>query len=91
MLLTALCVVAWAVATESTHIFTLDRDFNRLNSDTELSESVSEILARLKTFKIPIHPRVRLFYRLLRRGMERHSQRVADSLYVPDKYNVKNS
>lgn len=48
---------------------------------------VSVILNRLKTFKIPVHPRIRIFYELLKVGMSNYAHRTADSLYVPNKYN----
>lgn len=51
------------------------------------SFQVQEVLKRLKTFKVPVHPRIRLFYQLLKRGMSEYAHRTADSLYVPNVYN----
>lgn len=48
---------------------------------------MNAILERLKTFKIPHHPRVRLFYELLKKGISSYTYGTSDSLYKPDKYN----
>ncbi|CAH0718643.1 unnamed protein product, partial [Brenthis ino] len=75
---------------ESTHIFGLDKDFNKLSSDKELSNHVQEVLKRLKTFKVSVHPRIRFFYQLLKKGMSDYSHRIADSLYIPNVYQKEN-
>ncbi|KAG6464889.1 hypothetical protein O3G_MSEX014794 [Manduca sexta] len=51
------------------HIVTVDKDFSKIKTNQELAQHVKEILNRLKTFKVPVHPRIRLFYELLKQGM----------------------
>ncbi|XP_052743047.1 uncharacterized protein LOC112056012 isoform X2 [Bicyclus anynana] len=80
-----LCVAALA-GLECTHIFSLEKDFSRLSDDAELAKHVQEVLSRLRTFKVAVHPRIRLFYRLLRRAVARYDRRTAASLYNPNTY-----
>ncbi|XP_045781261.1 uncharacterized protein LOC123878189 [Maniola jurtina] len=85
-MLTAVLCFTLIVWIECTHIFTLERDFNKLTADKELTKHVEEVLQRLKTFKVAVHPRIRLFYQLLKRGMSDYTHRTADSLYNPSTY-----
>ncbi|XP_068624360.1 uncharacterized protein [Battus philenor] len=70
----------------TTHVFKLDRDFSIVKNDRAAAESVAEVLRKLRTFRVAVHPRVRLLYGLLRRGLSRHAQRSSDSLYAPHAY-----
>ncbi|CAH2061676.1 unnamed protein product, partial [Iphiclides podalirius] len=86
-----LILVAILKICKSTHVFKVDRDFSKVKSDTEVAKHVEEVLRKLRTFKVAVHPRVRLLYRLLKRGMARHAYRVSDSLYVPYVYRANNN
>ncbi|XP_050358248.1 uncharacterized protein LOC126778602 isoform X2 [Nymphalis io] len=86
MVLVAFCAMTLILCAECTHIFGLDRDFSKLNSDKDVANYVAEILNRLKTFKVAVHPRIRLFYQLLKRGMSDYAHRTSDSLYNPSVY-----
>ncbi|CAG4988080.1 unnamed protein product [Colias eurytheme] len=79
------------VYVEGTHIFTLEKDFNKLQADEGVANHVKEIVNKLKTFKVAVHPRIRLFYQLLKRGMQDYAQKNSDSLYNPNAYQTKNS
>ncbi|KAG6464890.1 hypothetical protein O3G_MSEX014794 [Manduca sexta] len=72
------------------HIVTVDKDFSKIKTNQELAQHVKEILNRLKTFKVPVHPRIRLFYELLKQGMTKYAHKTSDSLYKPDKFNLRN-
>ncbi|KAJ0170409.1 hypothetical protein K1T71_013780 [Dendrolimus kikuchii] len=74
----------------NSHIIKLDRDFSKAKSEQDLAKYVQEVIDRLNTFKVPVHPRIRLFYELLKKAMTNYSHRTADSLYIPDKYNKVN-
>ncbi|XP_014359647.2 uncharacterized protein LOC106711760 [Papilio machaon] len=74
-----------------THVFNMDRDFSKIKTDQSLADSVGEVVRRLQTFKVAVHPRIRLLYALLRRAVARHAQRHAASLYVPQVYRATNS
>ncbi|CAF4958445.1 unnamed protein product [Pieris macdunnoughi] len=93
MYLTITCALFTSVLlyVNSTHIFTLDKDFNKLKTDEALAKHVGEIVKKLKTFKVAVHPRIRLFYQLLKRGMSDFAQRNSDSLYNPRVYQIEDN
>ncbi|CAK1595220.1 unnamed protein product [Parnassius mnemosyne] len=72
-----------------THVFKLDNDFSKIKSDQALANQLEEVLKRLKTFKVPVHPRIRLLYTLLKKGMAQYSYKTADSFFVPYVYTAK--
>ncbi|VVD03804.1 unnamed protein product [Leptidea sinapis] len=74
-LATCVIIACTYLAVKATHIFNVERDFSRLSKDAELSKYV--------------HPRIRLFYQLLKRGMMDYRQKHSDSLYNPEAYQVK--
>nr|XP_034837775.1 uncharacterized protein LOC117994004 [Maniola hyperantus] len=86
MLTAVLCFATLIVWIECTHIFTLERDFNKITADEDLAKHVEAVLQRLKTFKSSVHPRIRLFYQLLKHGMLQYAHRTAASLYNPSTY-----
>ncbi|OWR43180.1 hypothetical protein KGM_208360 [Danaus plexippus plexippus] len=81
------CTILFFVFVECTHIFSLERDFSKLQKDTQLSKNAQEIVAKLRQFKVPVHPRIRLFFQLLKKAMLDHAQRNTDTLYNPNVYN----
>ncbi|CAG9573061.1 unnamed protein product [Danaus chrysippus] len=52
-----------------------------------LMPTAQEIITKLRQFKVPVHPRIRLFFQLLKKAMLDHAQRNADTLYNPNVYN----
>ncbi|XP_041986116.1 uncharacterized protein LOC121738224 [Aricia agestis] len=80
----------WFFYTESTHVFTLEEDFSRINTDEKVRNYASDVLKKLNTFAIKVHPRIRLFYKFLMKKMLKYAHENSESLYNPYVYKENN-